>query len=78
MKIETITICTDDYNDIEIPIEIAQKALKVGMSIANSTNFAKDLVNTIPYEMDSLKLAEVAEELVSLKTLHVPYMVKNF
>lgn len=78
LKIETITICSDDYDDIKIPTDMAQKAVKVGISIANSTNFAKDLVNTIPFEMDSLKLAEVAQELVALKNVTCTVHGKEF
>jgi len=66
LKIETITICTDDYSKPNISLQTAQKAIKVGTTIAQSANFAKDMINTIPYEMDSLKIAEIAQSLESI------------
>jgi len=63
LKIETITICLDDYSRPDVSMATAQKAVEVGTTIANSTNYAKDLVNTIPHDMTSVKLAEIAQEL---------------
>ncbi|MBE0492202.1 MAG: leucyl aminopeptidase [Sulfurospirillum sp.] len=64
--LECITICCDDYSTINISLETANKALHVGTTIAASTNFAKDLINTIPFEMHSLKLEEIAHSLASI------------
>ena len=69
LKIETITICLDDYSRPNISMSTAQKAMKIGTIIANSTNYAKDLVNTIPYDMTSVKLAEVAQELDQIENV---------
>lgn len=69
LKIETITICLDDYSRPDLSQQTAQKAVKVGSMIADSTNFAKDLVNTIPYEMTSVKLAEIAQEFESIENV---------
>ncbi len=69
IKIETITICLDDFSRPDVSQETAKKAVKVGTIIANSTNYAKNLVNTIPYEMTSVKLAEVAQELDGLENV---------
>ena len=41
LKIETITICLDDYSRPNISMSTAQKAMKIGTIIANSTNYAK-------------------------------------
>ncbi len=69
LKIETITICLDDYSRPDVSQETAKKAVKAGTIIAESTNYAKDLVNTIPHDMTSVKLGEVAEELSSLENV---------
>ena len=66
LKIETITICTDDYSRPNVSMQTAQKAIEVGTTIAHSTNFAKDMINTIPFEMNSLKIAEIAQNLSSI------------
>ena len=69
LKIETITICLDDYSRPDISMSTAKKAVEVGTTIAQSTNYAKDLINTIPYEMTSVKLAEVARELEQIENV---------
>jgi leucyl aminopeptidase len=69
LKIETITICTDDYSRPDISMETAKKAVQVGTTIAQSANFAKDMINTIPFEMDSLKIAKIAQELESIENV---------
>jgi len=66
LKIETVTICLDDYSNPNPPLSMAQKAIKVGSIIAESTNYAKDLVNTIPHDLTSVKLAQIAQELDGL------------
>ncbi len=67
LKIETVTICLDDYSNPNPPLEMAQRALNNGVIIAESTNFAKDLVNTIPHDMNSLRLAQIAKEFENLE-----------
>lgn len=69
LKIETITICLDDYSRPNLSQETAKKAVRVGTIIAESTNYAKDLVNTIPHDMTSVKLGEVAQELNELENV---------
>ncbi len=66
LKIETITICLEDYNKTDLSQTTANKAVKVGSTIAKATNFAKDLVNEIPFKMHPLKLEEVAKSLESI------------
>jgi len=58
--------------------EIQNSDLKVGSTIANATNFAKDLVNEIPYEMHSLKLEEIAKTLESIKDVTCNSYGKEF
>lgn len=78
LKIETITICLEDYDDVAISETTANKAVKVGTTVAKSTNFAKDLVNEIPYEMHSLKLEIVAKSLESIKGVTCKAYGKEF
>lgn len=77
-SLELITICTDDYERSNVSLETATKAIKVGTTIAEATNFAKDLVNTIPYEMHSLKLEEIAKELESIQNVTSKAYGKEF
>jgi len=78
LNIETITICLEDYNDVEISETTANKSVKTGTTVATSTNFAKDLVNEIPYEMNSLKLEEIAKGLKSIKDVTCNSYGKKF
>ena len=66
LKIESVTICLDDYSRPDVSLTTAKKAAEVGTIIAESTNYAKDLINTIPHDMTSVKLAEVAQQLDGL------------
>jgi len=78
LKIENITICTQDYERVDISLATAQKAIEVGEIIANSTNFAKNLVNEIPYIMNSLKLEEIAKGLESIPNVTCNAYGKEF
>ncbi len=69
LKIETLTICLDDYSRPDVSQATAKKAVRVGTIIAEATNYAKTLVNTIPYEMTSIKLAQEAKELEKLENV---------
>jgi len=69
LKIQNITISTEDYSNTDISIKTAQEAIKVATIISKATNFSKTLINTIPYEMDSLKLADMAQELDTYKNV---------
>ncbi|WP_024955587.1 leucyl aminopeptidase [Sulfurospirillum arcachonense] len=78
LNIETITICTDDYSRPDVSMQSAQKAIKVGTTIAEATNFSKNLVNEIPYEMHSLKLEEIAKSLESIPNVTCKAYGKEF
>jgi len=56
----------------------ANSKIVTGSIIANATNFAKDLVNEIPYEMTPLKLEEVAKSLESIKDVTCNAYGKEF
>ncbi|MBL0686866.1 MAG: leucyl aminopeptidase [Sulfurospirillum sp.] len=78
LKLETITICLDDYSKPNASLETAKKAVKVGTIIANSTNYAKDLVNTIPHDMTSVELAKVAQKLDKIDNVTCKIYDENF
>lgn len=77
-KLEIINICCEDYEKNDISFENANEAIKKGITIAQATNFAKDLVNTIPYEMNSLKLEEIAHSLTTLPNVTCNSYGKEF
>nr|MDA3908836.1 leucyl aminopeptidase [Sulfurimonas sp.] len=78
LEIETIIISTEDYEKVEVSVQTANKAKDAGITIANATNFAKDLVNEIPYEMHSLKLEEIAKNLESIPNVTCNSYGKEF
>jgi len=78
LKIDSISICLEDYNDVAISEKTAKQAVEAGTIIANATNFAKDLVNEIPYKMHSLKLEEMAKGLESLENVTSKSFGKEF
>jgi len=65
-KLETVYICLEDYSRVDLSMETATKAIKVGQIIAKSTNFAKEIVNAIPNDMTPIALAAVAQTLTSI------------
>jgi len=78
IKIESITICTDDYEHVNVSLTTANKANNVGQIVAKATNFAKDMVNEIPYKMDPLKIEEIAKSLESLDDVTCKAYGKEF
>lgn len=77
-KIETITICLEDYERVDVSMETAKKALHVGKTIAEVTNLAKEIVNTIPNDMTPLALANEALKLTTLPNVTCKVMEKEF
>lgn len=76
--LEEIIISTEDYSRVDVSMQTAQKAVDAGVKIATATNFAKDMVNTIPFEMHSLKMAEIAQSLDSLNNVTCNVYGKEF
>ena len=77
-KLETIFICLDDYSHVDVSMETATKALRVGRAIAEATNFAKEIVNTTPNDMTPIRLAQTAESLTSLPNVTCKVMDETF
>ena len=78
LHVKEIIIALEDYNDTPLSEKTANEALKVGKTIAEATNFSKDLVNTIPYEMNSLKLEEIAKSLEEIENVTCNAYGKEF
>ncbi|MDD3325216.1 MAG: leucyl aminopeptidase [Sulfurospirillaceae bacterium] len=64
-SLERVVIVLEDYSRVDVSIQTAQKAVDVGVKIADATNYAKDIVNAMPNEMTPEALAQKAEELAS-------------
>lgn len=77
-SIETITICLDDYSRTDVSMQTATKALKRGTLIAEATNFAKGIINTIPNDMTPIAMAQIAQTLTSIPNVTCKVMDENF
>ncbi|ACZ11868.1 leucyl aminopeptidase [Sulfurospirillum deleyianum] len=77
-KIEKIIVCLEDYGTHTLSMQTAQEALKIATAIAEATNFAKEIVNTIPNDMTPIALAEVAQTLSSLPNVTCKVMDEHF
>ncbi|NLY04055.1 MAG: leucyl aminopeptidase [Campylobacter sp.] len=64
-KLNTIYISTDEYNDKDVDLKIAEIGLKNGSIMANAANYTKDGVNEIPEIYTPIKLANEAEKLAA-------------
>ncbi|WP_331774024.1 leucyl aminopeptidase [Sulfurospirillum sp. 1612] len=62
-NIHTVLIASETYDNQKIDIQEANTAIARAQIIANATNEAKEIVNTAPYEMTPVKLAEYAKNL---------------
>lgn len=69
LHVEDIVISLENFDGDFVPKVYAQEEIKIAKIVAKATNFSKDLVNTIPYEMNSLKLEEVAKSLEELENV---------
>ncbi|WP_458701270.1 leucyl aminopeptidase [Sulfurospirillum sp. 1307] len=78
LHVEEILFSLEDYSEEEISEDFAKQSVKVGQNIANATNFSKNLVNTIPYEMNSLKLEEIAKSLEKIENVTCKAYGKEF
>ncbi len=63
INLKTIKISTEDYNGNSYNLDSTKKAVKEGIIIAEATNRAKDIVNTVPQDLTPAKLAEYAKNL---------------
>lgn len=62
-EIEKIWLCNDEYDGKTIDFPAAQKAVAQAISLAESVNFVRDIVNTPPDDSTPVKLAEIATDL---------------
>lgn len=77
-KLNTITICLEDYARSDVSMETATKALNMGHIIANATNFAREIVNGIPNDMTPIALAEKAQTLSTISNVTCKAMDEHF
>lgn len=77
-KIEKITICLEDYEQVDVSMQTANKALHVGKTIAEVTNLAKEIINITPQDMTPQALANEALKLASLPNVTCKVMDKEF
>ncbi|MDX1809065.1 MAG: leucyl aminopeptidase [Sulfurospirillaceae bacterium] len=61
--IKNIFISTEEYNNQEINTEKAKEYISNAQIISKATNHAKDIINTVPYDMTPVKLAEYAQKM---------------
>ena len=64
--LDKVIISTEDLNGKDVSMQTANKAMNVGKMIAEATNYAKDIVNTIPNDYTPLTMAQDAQALTSL------------
>jgi leucyl aminopeptidase len=62
-SITKVIISSEDYSDTKLSLETIKEALNVATIVAESTNLAKDIANTAPYDMTPKKLANFALKL---------------
>jgi len=62
-NIKTVTISLEDYSEKKLGLSHAQKAIAEAQIIADVTNDAKEIVNSVPDDMTPEKLACEAEEI---------------
>ena len=62
-NVKTITISLEDYSDKKLGLEHAQKAIAEAQIVAEVTNDAKEIVNTVPDDMTPEKLANEAQKI---------------
>lgn len=62
-NIETVTISLEDYSEKKLGLQHAQKAIAEAQIVADVTNDAKEIVNSVPDDMTPEKLAYEAEEI---------------
>ena len=76
--LKEVIICLEDYSRTDVSVETATKAAKTGSIIANATNFAKGIVNTIPHDLTPIALADIAQTLTSIPNVTCKVMDENF
>ncbi len=77
-ELKEIVISTEDYKGDKITPKNAKELIQKGEIIAKVTNFSKDLVNTPPYEMNSLELERVAKKIAKLEGVTCKVYGKEF
>ncbi|MDR1007476.1 MAG: leucyl aminopeptidase [Campylobacteraceae bacterium] len=66
-KLEEIIISTESYNQNTISLETLNSIKDNAQIIANAANYAKEIVNTAPYDYTPIQMAEDALKLTSIE-----------
>ncbi|MDR1284999.1 MAG: leucyl aminopeptidase [Campylobacteraceae bacterium] len=66
-KLEEIIISTESYNQNTISLETLNAIKNDAQIIANAANYAKEIVNTAPYDYTPIQMAEDALKLSSIE-----------
>jgi len=69
LSIESITISLEDYNEYELDIEKCAIAMSNGQTVAEATNFTRDIVNTTPEDCYPEIMADIAQSLANKSEL---------
>ena len=67
--VKNVEISLDGYNDHELSMETAARAVHNGDISGNATNFTRDIVNTTPDDCYPETMANIAEKLAENSTL---------
>lgn len=78
IKLQNITICLDDYARTNVSVETAQKALLLGLKVAEATNFSRSIVNGTPEDVTPEVLAQKALSLQSIEGVTCKVMDEHF
>jgi leucyl aminopeptidase len=66
-NLEELIISTESCNQNTISLEALQNAKETAYTIANATNYAKNIVNTAPYDYTPIQMAQDAQKLTSIE-----------
>jgi leucyl aminopeptidase len=66
-NLEELIISTESYNQNKVSFEELQSAKEAAFVIANAANYAKEIINTAPYDYTPIQMAEDALKLTSIE-----------
>ncbi|MDR1614271.1 MAG: leucyl aminopeptidase [Campylobacteraceae bacterium] len=77
-NLEEITVSTQSYNQNTTTVEELQNAKNSAQIISEATNWAKEIVNTAPYDYTPVQMAEDAQKLTSIEGVSCKIFDENF
>ncbi len=76
--LKIVKISTQSYNEKQIELKDLQEAIDTGLAMSNSTNYAKDIVNTPPQDFTPLQMEKEAKKLAKLKNVSCKVFDEEF